>query len=432
LLAYGFAIVILIGTGLLLLPISRAEGTTASFLDSLFTATSAVTVTGLIVVDTSSHWSTFGKGVLLALIQIGGLGFMTSSTLILLALGRRLTLRERLLIRESLGEATIGGLIRLVRTVALVAFVLEAIGTLLFLSLFRFDYPLETAAWMAGFHSVSAFNNAGFWIFPDTTDILKFRTEAGVLIVFAALIMLGGIGYTVLADVIRERRFNRFTTDTKMVLVISLILWAMGLVMIFVTEYNNPATLGDLSVHDKVLNSFFMSVTARTAGFSPLDVGNMKDYTLFFLVFLMIIGAASGSTGGGLKVNTFGVIFFTVLNTVRGREGTEAFQREIPREILNKAVTLLFVVFHFLGIVVLLLIVLEGRRFIPLMFESISAFATVGLGTGITPDLSTGGKLLIIATMFVGRVGPLTLVFALAQRERRRPIRYAEDHVKIG
>ena len=431
-LAYGFAVLIFIGTILLFLPISQNEGSRTSFLEAFFTATSAVTVTGLIIVDTSTHWSNFGKAVLLVLIQMGGLGFMTSSILILIALGHRITLRERLLIKESLNVPVIGGITRLVWMIALMTFVIEAVGALLLLSLLRFDYPLDTAAWQSVFHSISAFNNSGFTILPDSDSMSKFRTETGVLVVIAVLVMMGGVGYTVLADLFRERRFGRFSLDTKMVLTISLALWAFVALIIFITEYNKPGTFGPLSVPDKLMNSFFFSTSARSSGFSTVDVGAMQEHTLFFLTFAMLIGAASGSTGGGVKVNTIGVVFFAVLNTIRGKEQVEAFHREIPKTVIYKAVTLLFFAFNLAAFATLLLIIMEGGRFIGLLFESVSAVFTVGLTTGITSDLSLKSTLLLIAMMFIGRVGPLTLVFALAQRTGRERIHYAEESVKIG
>jgi trk system potassium uptake protein TrkH len=432
-LVYGFAGVIILGTILLMFPISSKGGQFTSPVDTLFTAASAVCVTGLVVKDTGTYWSSFGQGVILVLIQIGGLGFMTSATLLLLLLGRRIGMRERWLIGQSLGTERLGGMVKLVRRVLVFTVIVEAIGAAIFYVHFSVKDPTGTAAWKAVFQAVSAFNNAGFDIFGKFRSLLDFQTDTLVILTTAGLVILGGIGFMVVTDVFRVRRFGRLSVDSKIVLVTTLGLLVLGTVVILLTEYGNAETLGPLSFPYKLLNAFFHSVTPRTAGFSSIDVGSMANYSQFFTILLMFVGGAAGSTAGGIKVNTFGMLVATIWSTIRGKEHAGAFGREFPNQQIHRALSLVMLSLTLIFVVVFILTITDkGFGFLRLLFETVSAFGTVGLSTGITPDLSVAGRLIITAVMFIGRLGPLILVLALTQRQQPSTFRYPEDEVRIG
>ena len=431
-LAYGFAGVIALGTLLLTLPFATKSGDVASPLNALFTATSAVCVTGLVVVDTGTYWSHFGQAVILLLIQIGGLGFMTSATLFFLLLGRRIGVKERFLIGRSVGLEKPGGMVKLVIRIAIFTIVLEIIGATVLYFLFSTQESSDTAGWWAVFHAISAFNNAGFDIFGNFRSLSAYETNPGVLLTIAALIILGGISFIVIMDVISVRRFIRLALDSKIVIITTVSLLIIGAIVILVSEYSNANTLEALSWPDRLLNSFFHSVTPRTAGFSTMNMGSMADYSLFFTIFLMFVGGAAGSTAGGIKVNTFGMLTATIWSTIRGNRHPGVFGREFVGQQINQALSLVLLSLMLVSVVVLILTITEEADFIQLLFETVSAFGTVGLSTGITPDLSIAGKFIITAMMFIGRLGPLVLALSLAQREQPSAYRYPEDEVRIG
>ncbi|MBI4284458.1 MAG: Trk family potassium uptake protein [Chloroflexi bacterium] len=431
-LAYGFAGMIALGAILLMLPFASKSGQPTAFIDALFTATSSVCVTGLVVVDTLDYWSFFGQFVILVLIQVGGFGYMTMTTLLLIALGRRIGLRERLLIGETLGLARIGGVVRLIRNMALFTIATEIVGAAVFYLHFSAEYPPWTAIWKSIFQSVSALNNAGFDVFGGFRSLTVYHNDYLILLTTAALIILGGISFLVLEDVFRNRRPGKFSADTKMVLSVSLLLLVLVTVIVLVTEYGNPATMGALPFSSKILNAFFQSVTSRTAGFSAINTGSMSDYALFFTMLLMFIGGASGSTAGGIKVNTFGLIIVTIWSAVRGREYPGAFGKEFMVTQIFRALAVLMLSLGVVAIVVFVLTITEQASFLNILFEAVSAFGTVGLSTGITPDLSVIGRLVIIVTMFVGRLGPLTLTLALVRAQQISVYRYPKEIVRIG
>ncbi|MDP2719250.1 MAG: TrkH family potassium uptake protein [Dehalococcoidia bacterium] len=431
-LVYGFAGLIILGTVLLLLPVSGQHRQATSVINALFTATSAVCVTGLTVVDTTGHWSPFGQAIILALIQIGGFGFMASATIFLLFSGRRISLREKLLIGESMGLSHMGGLLKLVKQMAIFAFVAEAAGSFIFFFSFSGDNSLGAKAWKAVFHSVSAFNNAGFDLFVGSRSLLDYQKDIVVLITTAILIILGGISFLVLADIVKTRRFYRLSLDSKLVLYSTFTLLVIGMTVILLTEFNDPDTLGSLSLHLKLVNSFFQSVTARTAGFSTINMADSANYALFVTMLLMFIGGASGSTAGGIKVNTFGILAATAWGTIRGNEHAGAFGREFTNQQIFRALTLTMLSLALTSIIVFSLTITEGFNFINILFETVSAFGTVGLSTGITADLSVIGKILITITMFTGRLGPLALVLALTQFQKAARYRYPAESIRIG
>ena len=428
----GFAFLIAVGTLLLLLPFANTSGEVTPFMDALFTATSAVTVTGLVVVDTPTYWSFSGQLIIMVLIFAGGLGIMTSATLFLIIIGQRITLANRLLMRESLGVHQLGGLIRLTLRIVLVVVSIQLIGFLILLLSLMGEYPLSTALWQSAFHAVSGFNNAGFVIFPDSQSLDAFWRDYTFLVPMTILIILGTLSFSVLLDIFGYRRFNRYTLDTKLVVVVTTLLLLLGGVVIFAAEYANPATFGPMPVVDKVLTAFFHSASGRTAGFTTVDFGDMEQHSNFFITGLMFIGGASASTAGGIKVNTIAVLMAAVLSSIAGKTHVTAFGREVAQPQIYRALTVLVLGLAMVFAVSFFLTITEGLPLIQILFETVSAFATVGLSTGITQELSPVGRLIIILTMYLGRIGPLTLALVLAQREKTALYRYAEERVKIG
>ncbi|MCL5108764.1 MAG: TrkH family potassium uptake protein [Chloroflexi bacterium] len=417
---------------LLSLPLANREGVPTPYIAAIFTATSAVCVTGLVVVDTYTYWSPFGQAVILGLIQVGGLGFMTASTFLFLLLGRRVTLTERLLLRASHGVSPLGGVINLTRQVVRVTLVIEGIGAAILAARLAVDYDLPRALWMGVFHSVSAFNNAGFDLFGEFRSLTIYNRDPIILLTIAFLIILGGISFTVLLNVSQQQRYRYLLLDTKLVLLGTGALLVVGTFGLLLFENGNPNTMGPLDLPAKALNAFFSAVTPRTAGYNSIDVGKMTEAGLFLTVALMYIGAAAGSTGGGIKVNTFAALAAVVLAGARGREKVTAFGNEIPPSEINRALTVALMALGLVFVVTMVLTLTEPFRLLQVLFEATSAFGTVGLSTGITPHLSLAGKLIIIGTMYIGRVGPLTMALALAQRTRPQHASFPPAQLKIG
>ena len=431
-LVYGFALMIAAGTILLMLPISSISGQWTSFINSLFTATSAVCVTGLVVVDTLDHWNYFGQAVIMILIQLGGLGFMTSATILLIAARRRIGLQERILISESAGVSGIGGVVRLTRNIVFFTLITEAIGAMVFYIHFSVEFGWQAGIWKSIFQAVSSFNNAGFDLFGGFRSLTGYQSDYLIILTTAGLIILGGISFVVVANFFISHGLRRSSVDTKLVLLVTLILLALGTLFLLITEFNSPQTLGNLTLPDKILNAFFQSVTARTAGFNSLNIGALAIYSIFVIMILMFIGGASGSTAGGIKVNTLGILIAIIWDTIRGREYPGAFGREFPFQLIFRAITLLVIS---LGLIVGVFVVLSITEDFPsykILFEIVSAFGTVGLTTGITPDLSIIGRAMIIITMFVGRLGPLTLTMVLARAQHPSKYRYPQETIRIG
>lgn len=432
-LVIGFAAMILIGTLLLSLPFVTESGERAGVIVALFTATSAVCVTGLVVVDTQNYWNTSGEAIILLLIQLGGIGFMASSTLLLLLMGRRARLRERLVLGEAMGTATPGNTLRLVRRIGLTTLVIEAIGALLLFPRFlEHRSSAAEAAWWSFFHSISAFNNAGIDLFGGFRSLTAYHDDYWIIGVVGLLILLGGISFLVMADIYEQRRWRRLSVDSKLVLSTTALLIVAGILLTLIFESSNPHTLKPLPVEEKIEDAIFFSIAPRTAGFSHIDLDLVRDETLFFSLPLMFIGGASGSTAGGIKIQTFALLFFAILATLRGREHASAFGREIGHIQVYRALSVALLAIAVVVLVALVLTLTEDQRFLDILFESVSAFATVGLSNGVTPELSIPGRLIIIVTMFIGRLGPLTLALALAARTSRENIRYATDTVRIG
>ena len=435
-LIYGFATMIAVGTIALALPVSSAAGTWTPLLDALFTATSAVCVTGLVVVDTGTHWSGFGQGVILLLIQAGGFGFMTSSTLLLLLVIRRRTrLRDRVLVQETMGRAELGNVGGLVKRVAIFTLVAEGAGALILAAAMAAQgIAPPTSAWYGLFHSVSAFNNAGFDLMgaQGQSSLRGFASDYAVLGVIGVLILLGGLGYAIVEDVISRRRWRRLALESKVVLLTTAALVLGGALLIGIVEWNNPQTLGALPGDRRPLNALFESVTLRTAGYSALDTAGLLQPTLFVVMALMFIGGASGSTAGGIKVNTFSVLLIAIISTALGKPSAEAFGRRIQHVVVYRALSVALLSIAALFLIGFTLELLSPHGFVDVLFEAVSALATVGASRGITADLPDPAHLVLIAAMFAGRLGPLTLVIALAARARPVPYRHAVESIRIG
>lgn len=433
-LVLGFAAVILTGSLLLMLPIATKSGKSADFLTALFTSTSAVCVTGLVVVDTGTYWSTFGQVVIMLLIQIGGLGIMAMSTLFALILGRRITFKQRLIMQEAFNVNSIEGIVKFAKYILIITFLFESVGAIILSIRFLPQMGFKKALYYGIFHSISAFNNAGFDLMGHFNSLTAYVSDWVVNLVIMGLIILGGLGFYVILDIYQQKHFHEYTLHSKLVVVITFFLIVIGASLIFLFEYNNPRTLKSLDLPSKVLASLFQAVTPRTAGFNTISLADMKTASKFLTVILMFIGASPAGTGGGIKTTTFGVILFTVLSVVRGNDETVVFKRTIPRTIVYRAIAIAFISICIVLSVTMVLSLSEVANFLTDLYEVTSAFGTVGLTLGLTPKLTAVGRIVIILTMYSGRVGPLTLAMALAQRQRKsKPImKFAEEKVMVG
>jgi trk system potassium uptake protein TrkH len=429
-----FAVLIVVGTVLLALPIATASGVAATPMQALFTATSAVCVTGLTILDTANFWSPFGHVVIIALVQVGGFGFMAGSTLLLFVLvGRRTGLRDRMLVQASTGALDLGSVSQIVRRVAIFTLAAEGLGALVLAVAFAVrGADALGAVWLGVFHSISAFNNAGFDLFGEFRSLSAFADDPWVLMPIGILILLGGLGFAIVGDVVGKRRWARLALETKVVLLTTVVLLIGGTVSLAAFEWSNPATLGSLPEAQRPLNALFEATTLRTAGFSVLPTGALTQPTLFVVMALMFIGGASGSTAGGIKVNTFSVLLIAIVSTVRGRPSAEAFGRRIPHAVIYRALSIALLSVAFVFAIGLGIEITARTPFLETVFEAISAFGTVGASTGLTPSLPDPARLIIVAAMFVGRLGPLTLVLAFAARERPVSYRPAVESMRIG
>ncbi|WP_458413001.1 TrkH family potassium uptake protein [Schinkia sp. CFF1] len=432
-LVLGFAIVILIGTCLLTLPIATADGNGLPFLDALFTATSATCVTGLVVVDTGSTFSTFGELVILSLIQVGGLGFMTFATLFFMLLGKKISLKERLLLKEAFNNVTTAGIVKLARRILIFTAVIELIGAIILAIRFSFDMPVGTAIYFGFFHSISNFNNAGFDLMGEFRSLTGYVDDPTVVLTICSLITLGGLGFIVMNELFEYRDTRMLSVNTKVVLITTLILTLGATILIFLFEYGNEKTIGPLSFLGKTLGALFQAVTPRTAGANTLPIADLTHPTLFLTILLMFIGGGSGSTAGGIKITTFAVLMATVWAQLKGNEDIVLFKRRIVIETILKALTVATSGALIVTIITFLLSITEhGQNFIVYLFEASSAFGTVGLSMGLTPELSPIGRFLIIFTMFAGRLGPLTLAFAITKRRKQEAFKYLKGNIMIG
>lgn len=419
LITLGFAFVILAGTVLLKLPISIQNGAEVSWINALFTSTSAVCVTGLIAIDTAEHFTVFGRTVVAMLIQIGGLGVTSVGVGIILAAGKRVGFKERLLVKEAMNVNGIKGMVLLVKYVLWMTLCFETVGAALSFLVFVQKYPPLSALGISIFHSVAAFNNSGFDILGGLTNLIPYQDNVLLNLTTCGLIIFGGLGFLVILDILKMRSFKKLCLHSKAVILTSVVLIVAGMVLLKCTEQITW------------LGALFQSVSARTAGFSTYSIGNFTQAGLFVLTILMFIGASPGSTGGGIKTSTLFVLLNVVKSTATNQH-CSAFRRKIPDKVISKAFMISFLSLLVVCISTLVMCVLEpDYSFMQLLFECTSAFGTVGLSTGITPDLSVAGKLVIILTMFIGRLGTLTIITMWSFKQPANAV-FTEENITIG
>ena len=438
----GFTLLIAFGAALLALPLSSASGDFTTLDVAFFTSISAVTVTGHTVVSTPEYWSSFGHAVIFALMTMGGLGFMIISTFLLLALGSRTTIQQRALTRGLMSDTAGVNQARAIRSfgrnvIIIVVFIYLA-GSLFFLTQIHGlgETTEGRSYWHSLFLSVSSFNNAGFNIIPEDPagNAARFASNPFVLLVMTAMIACGGLGWAMLVDVWRGKRFARFSLDTQLILVTSVGLWLLGGAVLALTEFNNASTMASMGWADRAVNAIFLTVSGRTAGFSTIDFSQVSDATGMTFTALMYIGGAPGSVAGGIKVVTFAVLVAAVVSSLRSRSHAEAFGREIPQPQVHRALSVAFLGLGVIFVSAMTLITLEPDvRFLSLLFDFVSALGTVGATTGIIPDLGLPARSIIMFAMFGGRIGPLILALALAPKEDEVVLyRFAQERVRIG
>ena len=429
-----FAILTLVGTVLLALPLASEAGATTTPLEALFMATSAVSTTGLVLYDTAEHWSLFGEIVILLLVQLGGFAFMTGSTLFLLVLvGGRTSLRDRLRVQAAGGLTDLGSVTSVVRRVAVFTVACEAAGAVLLTAVFAArGEDLVTAAWWGLFHAVSAFNNGGIDLFGGLRGLTHLADAPAVILPIGLLMLLGGLGFALVGDVLAKRRWVRLALETKLVLVVSAVLLLGGAIATAALEWTNPATLGRLDPLDRAINATFHSISVRSGGMDSIVVGGLLDESLVIGLALMFVGGASGSTAGGVKINTVAVLLVATLSAMRGDPSATAFGRRIPHQVVYRSVAVIVIAIAGAFGLALTIQLTGSFDFLEATFEAVSALGTAGLTTGLTTQLGPAGQLLITAAMFVGRLGPLTLVLALAAQSRPVRQRPAVETIRIG
>lgn len=432
---FSFLLIILAGTLLLLLPAASVEGKSMGLFDALFTSTSAVCIIGLEAVDTGAQLTLFGQIVLISLVQVGALGLMTMSTLIFLLLGKKITLRERLIMQETLNQFNLEGIVRLTKYILLVTFIIEGAGALLLSIRFIPLFGWKTGIYYSIFHSISAFCNAGFALTGNYTNMTAFIGDYIVNLVIMGLVILGGLGFTVILDLNHNGfRPAKWTLHTKIVIATSLILILAGAMFFLLVEYNNSDTMALLPFGEKVLASFFQSVSSRTVGMNTIDIAGLTSASKFMAMLLMFIGASSTSMGGGIKTTTFSLIIFMVWSVVKGQEDIVIFRKRIPNSIALRALAIALTSFLMLIIITMILSLLEFVPFIDILFQATSVLSTVGWTVMDTIGMKDISKVILLVTMFIGRVGPLSLTLAFARRQARAAsdIRYPEERIMVG
>jgi trk system potassium uptake protein TrkH len=435
-LVFGFVFIILLGSFILMLPISLNPGTSITFIDALFTATSAACVTGLVVVDTSTQFSMFGQVVILILIQIGGLGFMTMAALLFFVVRKKITLKERLLLQETMRHSSLEGIVRLVRRALVFSITIELIGAILLSIRWSFDYELQQAIYFGIFHSISFFNNAGFDLFGQVSgpfsSISIYKNDIFINFIVLILIFSGGLGFIVLSELIDYPSDRKLSLHSKVVLYTSIFLIVVGAIVIFVFEFTNSRSLQPEGIGDKMLASLFQSNTTRSGGITTLDFSAFRQATQFFVIILMFIGASPGSAGGGIKTTSFAILIASIIAMIRGKEEVTIFRYRLARDLIMRAITFTLLSLFLVVFISMVLSTLEDKQFLVILFEVTSAFGTVGLSLGLTPQLTVIGKLVICVTMFLGRLGPITLAYALQPKQEKELYRYPEGKINVG
>ncbi|WP_061546019.1 TrkH family potassium uptake protein [Cylindrospermopsis raciborskii] len=435
----GFMAVILCGTILLMMPFSTSNGTWNDPIVALFTSTSAVCVTGLSVLDPGTYFSFWGQLVILLLVQIGGLGYMTTTTFLILLIGKRFDLRQKVAIQQALDRPGMSGSSQIIRSIIATTIIFEITGIFLLLPAFVPDHGWSYGMWLAIFHSINSFNNAGFSLFKD--NLIGYQTSLLVVFTVTGLIIFGGIGYQVILDMYlwlrdrlkRKTTFMVFSLDFKVAVSTTLLLLVVGTVAFFLIEIRNPETFGKFRFSDQLLLAWFQSVTPRTAGFNTIDIGKMSDAGLFITIALMFIGASPGGTGGGIKTTTLRVLTSCTKAILQGKEEVWLYERKIAINLILKAIGVVFgSLATVLSATVLISLTDPKLEFIQILFEVVSAFGTVGLSTGITGSISTAAKIVIIVTMYIGRVGVLLSMSAILGDPRPSRVHYPEGNLLVG
>lgn len=426
-LALLFLVLVLAGALLLKLPIASEKG--VSWIDAFFTAVSAATVTGLVTVDPGSTYTLFGEIVILFLIQVGGLGIMSFAVLVVLMLGKRIGIKQRLIMQEALNQPSIGGVIRLVRNLLVFSLSIEAVAVILLSFRWVPDLGWGKGIYYSIFHTVAAYNNAGFGLWPD--NLVRYVGDPTVNLVITLLIITGGIGFTVLVDLWYSKKWKDLSLHSRIMIWSTLIVNVVSILVFYAFEYNNPHTLGHLSLGEKLWAAYFQGISPRTAGFNTIDIAGMRQDSLLFMIMLMFIGAGSASTGGGIKLTTFIVIIFAVLTFLRGKNEVTVLKRTIRTGIILRALAIATISMLLVFTGVMLLAMTEKAPFLTILFEVVSAFGTVGLSMGLTFKLTLIGKIIIICVMFLGKIGPLTLAFSIARPDKSN-IRYPDGDLFTG
>ena len=440
-LIYGFLLINLIGSILLTIPFSTTDGS-SDFIIALYTSTSAITVTGLTLVDTSTYWSFFGQLIIIILCFIGGLGFMMAAAFIIILTGQKLSLNNRLLIRDGLGGGNLGSITIMIKYTVILAVGLQIIGILLlFLKWYTLDKLWEgitwiEALWQSVFHGISAYNNAGFDIIPENlgeNSLEYFSNDPLILLILGILIFFGGIGFLPIRDIYKKKSFSKLELESKVVLYFSFFLTILGGLLFFITESNNHLTIENNTFLDKISISLFQSISTRTAGFAITDYSNILSPTIIISCLLMIIGGATASTAGGIKINTFAIIFLATASSLVGRKNITAFRRRIPFDNVVRAFSITVLFFLSLLILSIIMFIFEPNlSFEHLIFEMVSAIGNNGLSSGISQEYTNTSKIIVIFTMFLGRFGPLTLILLLAGKTIQPSFEDSEERIRIG
>lgn len=429
-LSLGFFILIILGGLILSLPVFSRSGKPTPVVDSIFVAASASCVTGLTTVNTLTHWSTYGHVLIIILIQIGGLGIMTLATLFPLILRRKIGLKSRQILKEQLNIDTLQGIMKLFKYVLTFTFIVEGIGAILLSFRFIPIYGTLKGIWYSIFHSISAFCNAGFDLTGDS--IYPFRNDLLINFTLMALIVIGGLGFMVTAEIFRKRSLKKLSVHAKLVLIVSFSLIVVGSLVFFFIEKQKGGLVYNESLVNSLIQSTFQSVSARTAGFYSVKLGEMKDASVLLLIILMVIGGSPGSTAGGIKTTTFGILILSTIAMVKNEEEVVIFKKHIEAKTIRKALAIIMVYLALIFLVIFILSITEKFSVMDIAYEVSSAFATVGASRGITGDLSTVGKILLSISMYLGRIGPMTMAYSFGLKSKTKYIRYPEANISIG